>query len=519
MCQNSVRGRADEKGPFSAARTWTSTVGVSKVLVFEICEIAEPYETDTGCGSLHPQRPAPQDMADQSILLHTASTCRCSSSYGAWQSAQAAMQLEDDEYLEPINSSGTQPGVTPGGTYESTAFAASLPAAQAVPESRACHPVGMRTPRGSCTHEQLHALQQQRLGIQAAREAARDRELQPKTYTAKAWQHKVAAEREGKLASACLQAQHAELAARDRATRAEADKERLLREVAALRASSTLDAQTSEAISRAVAAAMSHPSLSPTARESRVAAHKLAISASWMTTSATSSRGSATSAGAFAHLDPSTRGSSLPPFMCAAHPHGRWIDSRRCAVGSRIAAYRARESEVASTSPSWWRPFGGSARGSASGMSARDFSNTTSTIVTSQAKAFPEYADNGVPGPGSYHHDVPLGRQRSAPKSPPEPPAWRARGTLRLPMSLASGVTVHGTLPDSTQLQWRRKLARAEGVAAMRGHRGASVMGEALSIMQAQTPRATGTPRARTPSALALQISTRSAPSPGSVRV
>ena len=173
------------------------------------------------------------------------------------------MQLSpSDEYLSPADL-GTHPSVTPPrGPHENQAWAAALPEAQALPASRACHPIGSkRAPRGACTHEQLHALQQQRLKIQAQREAQRDLQMNPSSplLSEDEWQRKMAAEREDKLASAALQAQQAEKVARGRAARAEADRAKLLAQVQALRDSASLDEQTTDAISKAVAAAMSHP--------------------------------------------------------------------------------------------------------------------------------------------------------------------------------------------------------------------------------------------------------------------
>ena len=85
--------------------------------------------------------------------------------------------------------------------------------------------------------------------------------------------------------------------------------------------------------------------------------------------------------------------------------------------------------------------------------------------------------------------DVPLGSSRSAPASPRSSRSWtqthglpRSREALVLPTSLSYGVTVHGTMPDSPELRLRRRLARAESIAAMRGHLGASVLDDALSL-------------------------------------
>ena len=193
------------------------------------------------------------------------------------------------------------------------------------------------------------------------------------------------------------------------------------------------------------------------------------------------------------------RRSSGPGFGSSARARPElWVG--RGAAGGAPAGEASSAREDARTAHTLRRGLTDAARlAAAARAAAAEERGRSASPAARLAKAFPTYADNGVPGPGSYEAYVPLGQSRSAPASPSAsfyesrgPP--RARGALLLPQCLAYGVTVHGTLPDSPELRLRRQLARAEGVAALRGHVGASVLGEALALSGSPPG---GSPRAR----------------------
>jgi hypothetical protein len=140
----------------------------------------------------------------------------------------------------------------------------------------------------------------------------------------------------------------------------------------------------------------------------------------------------------------------------------------RAAAAVAVAGLRAASFERRARSKSPGRQ-----GGSEAGFSGSELSSLSGYASAAMVRAgMPEY--HGEPGPGSYDAYLPLGQSRSAPVSPTtsyeerngRPP--NPRGISKLQHTLAGEMSVHGTLPDSQDLMWRRHLARRAGVQYIR---------------------------------------------------